>query len=122
MWCTEGSFFGFQFGLWNKEGYGIISNYTEFGNLVVTLEEIGIKGNFQEKEVFICTDNMVLESIAVAGYSKSEVLFNLVVRLHCLIMRYKYNVRLIYLEGTCIIIKGKYGISRGDMYKGIMKG
>ena len=35
---TEGISVGYWFGVWNEEGYGIISNYREFCNLVETLE------------------------------------------------------------------------------------
>ena len=65
-----------------------------------TLEELGIKGKLQRNEVFLCTDNRVPYNIAAAGSSKSEVLFDLVVRMHFLIMRFKYNVHFIHVGGT----------------------
>ena len=68
-----------RFGVWNEEGYGTRSNYREFLNLVEAPEEVGMRGNFQGNKVFLCTYNMVLESIAAASSSKSEVIFNLVV-------------------------------------------
>ena len=66
--------------------------------------------------------DLVLESIVVSGSSKLEKLFNLVVRLHCLSMRFKFNVRFIHVAGTQMIIQGTDGLSRGDIYEGIMKG
>ena len=87
-----------------------------------TLEEVGRKINLQGKEAFLCTDNMVLKIIAASGSSKLEELFDLVVQPHCVIMRFKCNVRLIHVEGTWVINQGTDALSRGDMYEGIMKG
>ena len=40
---TEGIFVGYRFGVRNEEGYGTISNYRQFWNLVEILEEVGKK-------------------------------------------------------------------------------
>ena len=64
----EGIFIEYRFGVWNEEGYGTSSNYREPWNIVETLEEVGIKVKFQGKEVFLCMDNVVYESITVTGY------------------------------------------------------
>ena len=118
----EGISVGYWFGVWNEEGDGTIYNYREFCNLVETLEEVGKKGNLQGKEVFLCTDNMVSDIIAASACSKSEALFDFVVRLHCMKMRFKYNVRFIHVAGTWMIIQGTDGLYRGDMYEVIIKG
>ena len=65
---------------------------------------------------------MVSESIYASGSSKLEALFDLVVRLHCLIMPFKFNVRFIHVAGTRVISQGTDGLSRGYMYESIMKG
>ena len=65
---------------------------------------------------------MVLGSIAASGSSKSEALFDLVVRLHCLSMRFKCYVRSIHLAVTRMISQVTDGLSRDDIYEGIMKG
>ena len=49
-----------------------------------TLEDLGRKEGLYGREIFLCTDNMVSDSIAVAGSSRSENPYDLVVRLHCL--------------------------------------
>ena len=54
-----------------------------------TLEEVERKGNLQRKDIFICTDNMVSESIAAAGSSKSELLLYFIVKLHGMSMNFK---------------------------------
>ena len=86
------------------------------------LEEVGIKGDLKGKEVFLCMDNMVSESISAAGSSELEVILNLVVQLHCLSMRFKLNVRFTHVVGTWMIIQGMDRLFRGDMHEGIMKG
>ena len=88
---TEGISVGYQFGVWNEEGDGKSSNYKEFCNIVETLEEVGRKLNLQGREVFLYMYNMVSEIIAAAGSSKSEVLFNFVVQLHCLQMQCPFH-------------------------------
>ena len=65
---------------------------------------------------------MVLESISAVGSSKSEVLFNLLVRLHCMRMRFRFNICFIHVVSTWMISQGTDGISRGGMYKVMMKG
>ena len=81
-----------------------------------------MKVNLQGKGVFLCTDNMVSDSIAASGSEKSEVLFDLVVQLHCLSMILKCKVSFIHVAGTQMISQGTDGISRGDMHEGIIKG
>ena len=49
---TEGISIGYRFGVCNEEGYGTISNYRDFCNIVETFEEVGRKGNLQVKEFF----------------------------------------------------------------------
>ena len=76
---TEEDYVGFRFSVSNEEGDGTSSNYREFRNLVETLEYLGRKKGLDGSEVFICTDNMVSESIAVLGSSRSEIICDLVV-------------------------------------------
>ena len=68
-----------------------------------TLEDIGIKKGLYGSEVSLCTDNMVSDSIAVAGSLRSENIYDLVVRLHFLCMRYRCQVRFIHFSGTWMI-------------------
>ena len=119
LWA-KGIYVGFRFGVYNEEGYVTISNHREFCNLVETIEEVGTKGNLQGEEVFLCTDNMVSESIAAAGSFKSEVLLDLVMRLHCLSMHFRCNFRFIHVAGTRMIRQVTEGLSSGDIYEGIM--
>ena len=90
------------------------SNYQELQNLVETLKDLGSNKEIDGREVFLCTNNMVSESIAAAGSSREETLYDLV----C--MRYRCKVRYINVNVTRIIGQGTNGISRGIFYKGVM--
>ena len=86
------------------------------------IEEVERSGNLQGKAVFLCMDDMVWESTPATGYSELEVLFDLVVQLHYMIIHFELNVRSIHMAGNLMIIKGMEGLSRGNMHKGIMMG
>ena len=66
-------------------------------------------------------DNMVSESIASAGSSSSEQLYDLVVRLvRCLGMRFRCSVHFIHISGSRMTAQGSDGLSWRDLYKGVM--
>lgn len=112
----------FRFGVWGEAGKGRSSNYRELRNLIETLEHMGEKGSLKGKEVFVFTDNSVSESIADRGTSSDPLLFDLVVRLLALEMLYGCKIDIIHVSGDRMIAQGSDGLSRGDMYEGVMKG
>ena len=65
---------------------------------------------------------MVSGIIAAAGSSKSEMIFDPVVLQHFLSISFKCNVHFVHVAGNQMISHVTDGISRGDMYEGIMKG
>ena len=113
---------GYRYGIWGREGHDTSSNYREFRNLVETLEEMGARGDLEGREIFIFTDNMVSESIASKGSSTSKALYELVVRVFKLEMAYRCNISFIHVAGTRMIAQGTDGLSRGEMYEGVMNG
>ena len=120
---NDGFGLGFRFGVWGEEGDGTSSNFRELRNLVETLESLGLEGKLAGKEIFIFTDNMVSESVASAGSSASEKLYDLVVRLvGCLGMQFRCSVHFIHVAGSRMISQGSDGLSRGDLYEGVMSG
>ena len=118
---SDGSI-GFCFGIWGIKGKGSTSNYQELQNLVEILQAMGLKDELKGKEVFIFTDNLVAESIASKGTSSSNLLFELVVRLYKLEMQFLCKIQVVHVAGTCMIQQGTDGLSRGDMFEGVMKG
>jgi len=72
--------------------------------------------------MFLFTDNSVSESIAAKGSSSSPKLYQLVVRLYRLEMKYLYKLEIIHVAGTRMIEQGTDGLSKGQMYEGVMSG
>jgi hypothetical protein len=89
---------------------------------VETLEEMGARGDLEGREIFLFTDNMVSESIASKGSSTSKPLYDLVVRVYKLEMKRQCNIHFIHVAGTRMIAQGTDGLSRGEMYEGVMNG
>ena len=65
---------------------------------------------------------MVSDSIDAIGLLMSETIYDLVVRLHFLCMRYRCQVRFIHISGTWIIGQGTNGLYRGILYERVMNG
>ena len=120
-WWKSGSV-KFRYGVWGVEGKGTSSNYREFRNLVDSLEVMGKCGELKGKEIFLFTDNSTTEHIARKGSSTSPILFDLVVRLYLLEMKFQCSVRCTHVAGTRMIYQGTDGLSRGDLLEGVMKG
>ena len=112
----------YRFGIWGLEGADSTSNWRESKNLACHLESKGARGELIGKEIFIFTDNTTAESIAHKGSSSSPLLFDIVVRLSCLSMKYNCTVELIHVSGKRMIAQGTDGLSRGDMLGGVMRG
>ena len=85
-----------------------------------TLDDIGKKKWLDVREVFVCTNNMVPESIAVTGSSRTETLYDVVVRIRFLCMRYRCQVRFICFTGTQMVVQGTNVLFRGSLYKRVM--
>ena len=85
------------------------SNFKELHNLVETLEQEYESGNFQNREVFICTDNSVAERAFYKGNSCSPLLFDLVLRLRKLQLRANFKLHVVHVAGTRMIEQGTDG-------------
>ena len=121
-WVSSPGVIKYRFGVWGHEGENTSSNYRELRNLVETLEVMGERGELMGKELFVFTDNLVAESVVAKGSSSGELLFDLVVRIYRLEMNCRCNIRFVHVAGTRMIRQGTDGLSRGDMYEGIMRG
>jgi hypothetical protein len=98
------------------------SNWREFVNLVDSLEvEVRDKG-LTDCEIFLFTDNTTAEAAYWKGTSKSEPLFDLVLRLRLLEIQSNLIIHVIHVAGTRIQAQGTDGISRGDKSMGVMRG
>ena len=113
---------GFRIGVWLEDTQDKSSNYRELANLVETLESMGSKGELKGREVFFFTDNSTCELAHHKGNSTSELLFELVLRLRCLSMRFQMKLHFIHVAGTRMIEQGTDDLSRGELTSGVMKG
>ena len=84
------------------------------------MEDIVRNKGLDGREVLLYTDNMVSEIIAEAGSSRTENLYDLVVQLHCLCMRYRCQFIFIHVAGIRMIGQETDGLYRGRLYEGAM--
>ena len=120
-WVKQGST-KFRYGIWSAECEDSSSNYRELRNLIDSLEVMGSCGDLTGRELFFFTDNSTAEHIARKGSSTSPILFQLVVRLYKMGMKFKCDIKFIHVSGKRMIAQGTDGLSRGDLLEGVMKG
>ena len=111
-----------RIGMWNEEGVDTSSNYRELRNSVETLEVMGHRGELEGYEIFFFTDNSVSESVVFKGNSTAELLFELVLRIYNLEMKFMCKINLVHVAGTRMIEQGTDGLSRGDLLEGVCRG
>lgn len=73
-------------------------------------------------EVFVFTDNTTAESAFYKGNTTSKRLFSLVLRLRQLEMNGHLLLHVIHVAGSRMVRQGTDGLSRGDLYEGVMSG
>jgi hypothetical protein len=122
-WSIDfGNGVGFEFGEWCEDIQGKTSKYREFRNLVNALLRAAEEGRLKGAEIFIFTDNQAAEGAYYRGTSPSRALFDLVVTLYKLQMKYDLVLHVIWIAGTRMIQQGTDGITRrnnGPCYSGL---
>jgi hypothetical protein len=89
----------FEFGEWCEDIQGESSNYREFRNLVNVLLRAAEEGRLKGADIFIFTDNQAAEGAYYRGTSPSRALFDLVVTLYKLQMKYDLVLHVIWIYG-----------------------
>eukprot|EP00978_Attheya_sp_CCMP212_P013320 scaffold33445_cov54-Attheya_sp.AAC.2 len=113
----------FEYGQWTTEaGETNSSNWRELNNLVEALERIFKTHDLGRCEFFMFTDNSTAEAAYWKGTSKSRKLFELVLRLKKLEVKYDIILHVIHVSGKRMIAQGTDGLSRGDHSQGVMQG
>jgi hypothetical protein len=113
----------FQYGQWpDRISETMSSNWRELANLVESLEAEVREHGLRDCEIFLFTDNTTAEAAYWKGTSKSEWLFELVLRLRLLEMRNDLIIHVIHVAGKRMIAQGTDGTSRGDKSMGVMRG
>jgi hypothetical protein len=113
----------FQYGQWPERiSETMSSNWRELANLVETLESEVRDHELSDCEIFLFTDNTTAEAAYWKGTSKSEWLFELVLRLRFLELKHDLIIHVIHVAGMRMKAQGTDGISRGDNSMGVMRG
>jgi hypothetical protein len=112
----------YRFGTWGDDMDGESSNLRELTNLVDTLDEMGEQGALKGAEIFLFTDNSTSEAAYYNGSSKSEKLFDLVLRVKKLEMHRQSKIHIIHVSGERMKEQGSDGLSRGNLNVGVMAG
>jgi hypothetical protein len=103
-------------------GRNQLLNWRELNNLVEALERIFKTHDLGGCEFFMFTDNSTAEAAYWKGTSKSRKLFELVLRLKKLEVKYDIILHVIHVSGKRMITQGTDGLSRGDRSQGLMQG
>jgi hypothetical protein len=113
----------YEYGQWCSEAVEErSSNWREFANLVAFLEGAIDEHGLGGLEIFIFTDNSTSEAAFWKRTSKSRLLFELVLRLKKLEMRYNLIFHVIHVAGRRMIDQGSDGLSRADHTRGVVTG
>jgi hypothetical protein len=91
-------------------------------NLVEALESLVVEHALRGSEIFIFTDNSTAEAAFWKGTSKSEALFELVLRLKELELEQDIQLHVVHVSGKRMIAEGTDGLSRADHGEGVMLG
>ena len=70
--------------------------------------------------MFLFMDNSTVETAVAKGNSPSRKLFELVKRLKTLQMKYGFEIHVIHVAGTRMIMQGTDGLSRSDVTKTLL--
>ena len=87
-----------------------------------SVEELGLTGDLDRAEFFFFTDNFVSEDAYFKGSSYSLLLFELVLRLKKLEIKWGIRLHIIHVAGTRMMLQGTYDLSRDCLNGGVMKG
>ena len=82
---------------------------------------MGIREDFEGREIFLFADNTLSKSIVSNGSSTSEVLYDLIMGVFKLEMQYQCCEHFLHVSGNRIIQQGADGLSRVYMFEVVIK-
>ena len=112
----------YRIGIWDRLTEDESSNFREFENVVLSLEEKAEQGRLDDSLVFFFTDNSTVEAALYKGNSSSEKLFDLVMRFRKLEMETGSRFVISHVSGKRMIADGTDGTSRGQLKEGVTIG
>ena len=111
-----------RYGLWAADTSDRSSNFRELLNLVETIEEEAATGSLANTEIWLFTDNSTTEGCFHKGSSSSQLLHELILRLHKVEMEHGFVLFLVHVAGKRMIAQGTDGLSRGLLLEGVLSG
>jgi hypothetical protein len=108
-WTTEKGI-SYRFGIWGSEMDNSSSNFHELANLVDTLIEMSNNDVLRGTEIFLFTDNSTSEAVFFNGSSKSELLFNLILKVRKLEMDSGIKIHFCHVSGKRMQHQGTDGV------------
>jgi hypothetical protein len=112
----------YRIGVWDRATEDESSNFREFENVVLSLEEEADQGRLKDALVFFFTDNSTVESALYKGNSSSAKLFELIVRFRKLELVTGARFIISHVSGKRMIAEGTDGTSRGQLKEGVTIG
>jgi hypothetical protein len=112
----------YRIGTWESDVDEDSSNFREFENVVCALEDEAKEGRLDDAIVFLCTDNSTVEAGLAKGNSTSRKLFELVLRVRLLQMKYRCHIIVTHVSGKRMVAQGTDGVSRGHLKEGVSTG
>ena len=95
----DGTGIKYRIGTWSSDQEEESSNLREFANLIMTLEEEAKTGLRTHSVVIMATDNTTVETCIFKGNSTSRRLYDLVVRIRDLELKYGIQLIITHVSG-----------------------
>ena len=119
---TNDSGINYRMGVWGPDEDNESSNWKEFCNVVEALEQESKNGNLQGSLVILAVDNSTVESCLYKGNSKSEKLYDLIVRFKYMELHSGARFIVSHVAGERMRAQGTDGVSRGNFKEGVSIG
>jgi hypothetical protein len=108
--------------MWGKDDEAASSNFIEFENVILTIEEEARSSLLKGSSLYLFTDNSTVEGALYKGNTPSQKLFNLIVRFRKLQIECDAEIIFSHVAGTRMIAQGTDGVSRGLLTEGVTTG
>jgi hypothetical protein len=123
VWLPDAYVLDLTYGTWRSEVSKKSSNFREFANFARRVEQLVCDKTIRRgTELFLFTDNFVTEMAWHKRTARSRLLHGLVQRLRKLEMDGDLFIQVVWVVGTRMMEQGTDGLSRGDLFNGILAG
>jgi hypothetical protein len=112
----------YRSGVWRPEESDESSNWREFTNVVESLEEEAASGRLDNAQVYMFTNNTVVEAALYKGTSHSPKLLELVIQIKLIETQRGIRILVSHVSGLRMIAEGGDGVSCGSLNEGVMAG